>query len=136
MLEDRNRQHCDACLPHYREAQSTAFCESGRAKLKKLRENGIDPSQTGTAAEKRRSTMQQRRREEAEWDAAHPDAKMDETAFTTEVFPQLQGVSLSAIAEITGLSQQYCSLIRRGLKVPHPRHWQSFKALTVSIGPD
>ena len=87
----------------------------------------MDPSHTGEAIQKRRSTMQQRRREELKWDAAHPDAEIDEDQFTSEILPQLQGVSLSTIAGVTGLSQQYCSLIRRGFKVPHPRHWQALK---------
>lgn len=129
VLEDRTRQYCDACVPEYREAQSSSFSDAGRAKLKELRAAGIDPSQTGEAAEKRRSTMRQRRREEAEWDTAHSGVDRDESAFKSEVLPSLQGLSLSTISAATGLSQQYCSLIRRGLKVPHPRHWTSFKNL-------
>lgn len=31
------------------------------------------------------------------------------------------------MAKATGLSAQYCSLIRRGLTVPHPWHWEHFK---------
>lgn len=37
----------------------------------------------------------------------------------------LQDVSLGMMAKATGLSEQYCSLIRRGEYVPHPRHWAS-----------
>ncbi len=104
VLDDRSHHYCHECLPEYREAQSSSFSDARRAKLKELRSFGIDPSHTGTAAEKRRGTMQQRRREEAEWNATHPEAKLEETVFATEVLPQLQGVSLSALAEITGLS--------------------------------
>jgi hypothetical protein len=30
---------------------------------------------------------------------------------------------MRAMAKATGLSEGYCSLVRRGLKVPHRRHW-------------
>lgn len=130
VLDDRTRQYCDECLPEYREAQRAAFSDAGRAKLKELRAAGIDPSRTGVAAEKRRSTMQQRKREEAEWYAAHPDAKADEAVFRREILPRLQNLSLVQISAATGLSPQYCSLVRRGLKVPHQRHWEEFRKIS------
>lgn len=125
VLEDWTRQYCDECLPEYWEARRTSFSDTGRAKLKELRAAGIVPSHTGEASEKRRSRMQQRKQEEQEWDATHPDTEVDEEVFRTEILPGLQGVPLSTLASATGLSQQYCSLIRRGLKVPHHRHWET-----------
>lgn len=133
VLADRTRQYCDKCLPDYRKVQSGSFSATGRAKLQEMRASGTDPSQMGAAAEGRRLIMKQRRREEAEWEAEHTDMEIDEAAFANEVLPRLQGLSLSVITAHTGLSQQYCSLIRRGLKVPHPRHWPMFAAL---IKPD
>lgn len=129
VLEDRNRQYCEDCLPAYRDAQAVSFSGAGRTKLQDLRASGIDPSQTGAAAEKRRSIMKQRRQEDMEWDAAHPDTVIDEAAFAREILPLLEGLSLSTISTHTGLSQQYCSLIRRGLRVPHPRHWEAFRSV-------
>jgi CRISPR-associated endonuclease Cas1 len=129
VLEDRSRHYCDECLPGHREAQAASYAEAGRTKLREMREAGIDPSQTGEAAEKRRDTMKQRRREEAAWDKAHPDVEVDEEVFRSEILPGLQGLPLSTLVAATGLSQQYCSLIRRGLKVPHPRHWESLRTL-------
>ncbi len=34
-------------------------------------------------------------------------------------------MTLRTIAKATGLSVDYCSKIRRGLRVLHPRHWQT-----------
>jgi len=31
----------------------------------------------------------------------------------------------------TGLSVDYCSKIRRGLKTPHPRHWEALGAVAL-----
>jgi len=39
------------------------------------------------------------------------------------------GVSLSAMVEATGLSKGYCSFIKRGVKVPHERHWPALSQL-------
>jgi hypothetical protein len=129
LLDDKIRQYCDDCLPEIRDEQMTSFSQSGREKLQKLRASGIDPSQAGPAAEKRRAIMKQRRKEELEWDAEHAETEIDQVVFVNEILPRLKGVSLSRISSVTGLSQQYCSLIRRGLKVPHPRHWQSLGSL-------
>lgn len=122
VLEDRIRQYCDQCLHEYRQTQTITFADARRAKLKELRAAGIDPSHTGEASEKLSSRMQQRKREEAAWDAAHPDVEVDEEVVGSEILPGLRGVMLSTLVAATGLSQQYCSLIRRGLKVPHRRH--------------
>ena len=40
---------------------------------------------------------------------------------------------LIELATATGLSEVYCSLIRLGKRVPHPRHWA---ALRQVIGRD
>lgn len=130
VLDDRSRQYCDACLPEYREAQINSFADTGRAKLKAVRAAGIDPSKSEAATEKRRASMQRRRQEEIAWDAAHAGTEIDETVFAREILPGLQIVSLTQMSVATGLSQQYCSLIRRGLKVPHSRHWETFRNLS------
>ena len=109
-------------LPESPEAHIASLSDTGRAKLKELRTTGIDPSQTGEAAEKRRTTMQQRRTEEAEWDATYPGTEVDESVFTDEILKTLETFSLKSMSSASGLSQQYCSLVRRGLKVPHPWH--------------
>jgi hypothetical protein len=34
------------------------------------------------------------------------------------------------LMDATGLSQRYCWLIRRGERVPHPRHWEALSAVS------
>jgi hypothetical protein len=41
-------------------------------------------------------------------------------------------VPLARIVAFTGLSLRYASLIRRGEKVPHPKHWVTLR--TVAKG--
>jgi hypothetical protein len=34
----------------------------------------------------------------------------------------------------TGLSRTYCGMIRRGVRVPHPRHWEALRDLVSAPG--
>jgi hypothetical protein len=48
---------------------------------------------------------------------------VDLAAFEREILPLIKGAQLSRLQRTTGLSLRYVSLIRRGERVPHPRHW-------------
>jgi hypothetical protein len=43
--------------------------------------------------------------------------------------PKLRSVSLLETMQATGLSRTYCGMIRRGVRVPHPRHWEALREL-------
>jgi hypothetical protein len=45
------------------------------------------------------------------------------------VVPALKALKLADVVRATGLSKASCSRIRRGLSVPHPRHWESLAVL-------
>ena len=53
----------------------------------------------------------------------------DPDRFGREIAPNLQAVSLVAMMRATGLSRPYCAMIRRGERVPHPRHWGELREL-------
>jgi hypothetical protein len=80
------------------------------------------PEDGGTAAERRGAAIAERKRQAAEWEKANPEPT-DPELFRREILPLIQGVPLRRLVDATGLSLRYCSLIRRGEKVPHPRHW-------------
>jgi hypothetical protein len=52
----------------------------------------------------------------------------DLSAFQRDILPLIQGVPLSRLQRATGLSLRFVSLIRRGERTPHPRHWQAFRS--------
>jgi hypothetical protein len=66
-----------------------------------------------------------RKREAREWDEEHGKL-VDLSAFQRDILPLTRHVPLSRLQEATGLSLRYVSLIRRGERTPHPRHWQAF----------
>ena len=50
---------------------------------------------------------------------------VDLSGFQRAVLPLIQGVPLSRLQRATSLSLRYVSMIRRGERTPHPRHWQA-----------
>jgi hypothetical protein len=69
--------------------------------------------------------MRQRRLEAADWDADSAPADLE--LFAREILPAIRDIPLRQLTVATGLSLSYCALIRRGERVPHPRHWLSLK---------
>jgi CRISPR-associated endonuclease Cas1 len=128
-LPHRTRVYCDECLPHYQRHLYQTLAKSGRAAVAQQRVHGIDPSHGGAAAERRGATVSRQKRDLTAWEAAHPDTITDPAVFSREIMPRLQLVTLSELARATGLTPGYLSQIRRGKKVPHPRHWHAFAAV-------
>jgi hypothetical protein len=74
------------------------------------------------AAARRAKTNVTRKRQAREWDEQHGKL-VDLSAFRREILPLIQEIPLSQLQRATGLSLRYVSLIRRGERTPHPRHW-------------
>lgn len=124
-LPRRDRTYCDDCLPHYqREQYQDAFHGSGLAEIETKKTAGVDPTHGQEAAARRAEANIIRKREAREWDEQHGKL-IDLSAFERDILPLIQGVPLSRLQRATGLSLRYVSLIRRGERTPHPRHWQA-----------
>ena len=67
-------------------------------------------------------------RANAAWSRKHSDT-FDPESFAKEIGPRLAMASRAAMMKATGLSRPYCSMIRRGVRVPHPRHWGALRGL-------
>jgi hypothetical protein len=81
-----------------------------------------DPGHAPEANRKVGRAHARRRVEEIGWDAEHD--RPDPARFAVEILPMIRGISLNRLARATGLSIQYCGLVRRGIRTPHPRHWR------------
>jgi CRISP-associated protein Cas1 len=57
------------------------------------------------------------------WDAEHAEDTHDPGWYLANVLPGLAGVTLTAIANATGMSTSNAAKVRSGKRVPHPRHW-------------
>ena len=96
-------------------------------RLQELRDEGRDPAHGNEAATRRGESVSANNLQSAEWNRNH--GRQPQMIFKDEILPLLDGVSLSAMVEATGLSKGYCSFIKRGVKVPHERHWRALSQL-------
>lgn len=127
VLHSSGRLYCDDCLPGINAKSLVALRTAGQAALAKLRSEGRDPAHAGAAARKRMASLDRRRHEAEEWERTN--LRPDPAEFTRNILPRLKGVPIGRMARATGLSIRYCSLIRQGQYVPHPRHWSALKTL-------
>ncbi len=58
----------------------------------------------------------------------------DPAIFEKEIVPKLNAVSLLETMRATGLSRTYCGMIRRGVRIPHRRHWEALRELVSAAG--
>ncbi len=116
------RFYCGTCVVPRERKHLEKLGRMGPAALAQLRTEGADPTATPEARARRSASRKEVWRLDREWDESHPE-RPDPEAFVREILPGLAGVSITAMAVATGLSESNCSLIRRGRIVPHPRHW-------------
>jgi len=88
------------------------------------KQTGADPTHDARAAARRAEANVNGKREAREWDEQHGKL-VDLSAFQRDILPLIQEIPLSRLQRATGLSLHYVSLIRRGERTPHPRHWQA-----------
>ncbi len=133
VLEDPERLYCNGCLPERRAEAVATFAGAGPAELARRRAAGEDPAHGGEAGLKRSRRNAEHVRAIATWERPG-DGSEAAIDFGRDVLPRLQGAPLSALMQATGLSVRYCSLIRRGLRVPHRRHWAALARLGIGNG--
>lgn len=108
---------------------------AGPATLAKRRAAGTDPAHGGEAGKARWQRNANHLHAISEWKRDNTDVQ-ELQWFTRDILPKLQAVSLRELSRATGLTEGYCSFVRRGLKVPHRRHWQPLAALAATVRRD
>jgi hypothetical protein len=134
VLDDPLRKYCDECLPERRVVVEKNFACAGPAALAKRRADGSDPAHTEEARRKQGLRAAANVRANFEWENSNGHRAPD-VDFQHDILPGIRSMPLSQIMEATGLSLRYCSLIRRGSKVPHRRHWDALAASISDSNP-
>jgi len=102
----------------------------GREAARKSREtNGVLPSHTEEAQQRRRQANRQRELERLDWETKHADEIPDIEWYLIEIAPRLRDLGLTATARALGVSKSAVSKYRAGKHVPHPRHWATLANL-------
>jgi CRISPR-associated protein Cas1 len=127
-LTSRRHRYCESCrAERFQREGSHARGQAARV-LAQLRAEQRDPGHGGRAAELRGTKNSAHQRAVRLWTGGRPDPDV----FRAEILPDLRRVPIAALSAQTGLSAHYCSLIRLGKRVPHPRHWESLRAIPTS----
>ncbi|MDX2059473.1 MAG: CRISPR-associated endonuclease Cas1 [Gemmatimonadales bacterium] len=88
----------------------------------------VDPRYRGAAIRRRQRTMDGVYRANAAWKAGSRPT-MSREAYLKTVVPRLGAIPLKQLMAVTGLTNASCSQLRRGITVPHARHWGPLAAL-------
>jgi hypothetical protein len=88
------------------------------------------------SAEASRSATQAKQAEALrKWNPSDLPRWLDEEFYRREILPQLTSFTVKAIRLALDVSHPYATLIRRGISIPHPRHWGALARLTQVNGP-
>jgi hypothetical protein len=126
-IEDRPRdaRTCsDECAMTSRRENSEVGAKQGGRARADMKARGISGSPSPDARGRMASIQVERRREQREWDHAHP-GKADPDVYWREVYPLVRELRAVQIAELTGLASGHAQWIKRGKVVPHRRWWEA-----------
>jgi CRISPR-associated endonuclease Cas1 len=83
------------------------------------------------SAEALRSATQSKHAEALrKWNPLDLPRWLDEEFYRQEILPRLAKLTVKKIRLAIDVSHPYATLIRRGMSIPHPRHWLSLAKLT------
>lgn len=97
-----------------------------------LRQGKLGQIATHSAvAEARRSATQAKHAEALRsWNPSDLPKWLDEDFYRREIVPRLSTLTVKRICLAIDVSHPYATLIKRGEKIPHPRHWLTLSKLT------
>lgn len=82
------------------------------------------------AAEARRAATHMKQVEALrKWNPSGLPSWLDEEFYRREILPRLSEFTVKKIRVAIDVSHPYATLIKRGLKIPHPRHWVALAKL-------
>jgi CRISPR-associated endonuclease Cas1 len=131
-LGSLRRAFCDACLDVQRAQAATV----GRATLGAKRADNQDGRSTAQTREAHREAAARQMREISDWEKTAGDAptRAETARYRREIGLKLRDIPIRALTTETGLSVIYCRQLRRGDRVPHPRHWAALGRVIASHG--
>ena len=92
-------------------------------------------TQSASAQALRAESMRRHEAGKAAWDVSTHPKWLTVEAYRRRIQPRLKGISTSRISTTLGVTWAYASNIRRGERLPHPRHWKKLAELIgVSAG--
>jgi hypothetical protein len=109
----KGRTYCAPCV-----------IERNKAGLIEAARRGRIAAQSADAQTLRAETQRRHAAAKADWKQSDLPAWLNEHFYSHEIQPRLRSVSLSKLASALRISIAYAAEIRKGRRLPHPRHWQ------------
>jgi CRISPR-associated endonuclease Cas1 len=97
--------------------------------MRVVAEKGRLTAQSANAQVSRSATQKRNWLQVREWQQSGNPVWLNEGTYKEKIQPRLVNCKNSEIAEALGVSLQYAISIRRGDRLPHPRHWQMLEHL-------
>ena len=80
-------------------------------------------TQSATAEVRRSATQAKQADALRKWNPSDLPSWLDEEFYREKILPRLAEFTVKKIRLAIKVSHPYAALIKRGLKIPHPRHW-------------
>ena len=128
-LPSRRHRYCEDCRKHRWKQSAERGRQNAGQVLAALRAEQRDPGHGGRAAGSRGAKNAAHQAAVLAWTGERPDPAV----FATEILPGLRYLPIGELVAATDLSEHYCSLIRLGKRVPHPRHWEALRGVSSVV---
>jgi CRISPR-associated endonuclease Cas1 len=103
--------------------------------VKEAAPSGWKATQSDRAQRFRAETQRRHEAAKKAWDPASHPKWLNEEAYRQRILPKLVNVSSANIANALSVTWAYASHIRKGEKLPHPRHWQTLAEISGATAP-
>jgi hypothetical protein len=115
---NRGRSNCLKCSVSVARSNLLYAAKLGRLK-----------THSAAAQARRRATHSKQRMALRSWNPDSQPKWLSEAVFRSRVQPLLAAVEVPRIADAISVSKPYATSIRRGERLPHPRHWVNLAEL-------
>lgn len=112
-------QYCANCVPAV-----------NRENLLKQAALGRIATHSASAEAMRSATQAKQAEALRKWNPSDLPKWLTEDVYRQDILPRLSKFTVKAIRLTLGVSHPYATLIRRGVSIPHPRHWMPLAELT------
>ena len=110
--------YCAKCVP-----------DVNRENLLRQAKLGQIATHSATAEARRAATRKKQAEAQRKWDPSTLPKWLDEDFYRLEILPRLSTLTVKEIRLSIDVSHPYATLIKRGDKLPHPRHWLALAKL-------
>jgi len=114
----RGRRYCATC----------GIAASKESLIETARLGGI-ATHSPQAEALRAATMRRQEAAKRRWQPTELPAWLNEGIYRKKIQPRLWSITVPVIASALGISESYAADVRKGRRVPHPRHWPTLAEL-------